>query len=119
MDGICSQENNTDDSYSSSSSSFSFYDSDDSEGNDEFSMSRGIFTNEAAPGVKRVTIPDPVAEKLQCFLDSGLLARDSRFYSLLENSVNYVYWLNERKSNGMVKSFSLLRHLSIMEEGEL
>ena len=103
LDGICSQENNTDDSYSSSSSSFSFSDSDDSEGNDEFSMSRGIFTNETAPGVKRVTILDPVAEKLQCFLDSGLLARDSMFFSLLENSVNYVYWLNERKRNHSIQ----------------
>ena len=66
-------------------------------------MSRGIFTNETAPGVKRVTIPDPVAEKLQCFLDSGLLARDSMFYSLLENHVNYVNWLNERKRNHSIQ----------------
>ena len=62
-------------------------------------MSKGIFTNETAAGVKDVTILEPVAEKLQCFLDSGLLAKDSMFYSLLENSVNYVYWLNERKRN--------------------
>lgn len=46
-----------------------------------------------------MTILDPVAEKLQYFLDSGLLARDSMFYSLLENYVNFVYWLNERKRN--------------------
>lgn len=97
LQDISVQENNTDDSYSSSS--FSLSDSDDSEGMDEFGMSRGIFTNETAPGVKRVTILDPVVEKLQCFLDSGLLARDSMFYSLLENSVNYVFWLNERKRN--------------------
>ena len=62
LQDISAQENNTDDSYSSSSSSsssFSFSDSDDSEGMDEFSMSRGIFTNETAAGVKRVTILDP------------------------------------------------------------
>ena len=62
-----------------------------------------MFTNETAPGVKRVTILDPVAEKLQCFLNSGFLARDSMFYSLLENSVNYVYWLNERKRNHSIQ----------------
>lgn len=98
LEDICSLENNTDDSYSSSSS-FGFSDSDDSDWNDEFSMSKGIFTNETAPDVKCVSILDPVAEKLQCFIDSGLLARDSMFYSLLENSVNYVHWLNERKRN--------------------
>ena len=65
---------------------------------DEFT-SRGIFTNETAASVKRVTILDPVAEKLQCFFDSGLLGRDSIFHSLVENSVNYVNWLNERKRN--------------------
>ena len=125
LDGIFSQENNTDDSYLSSSS-FSFSDSDDSERNDELRMSRGIFTNETAPEVKLVTILNLITEKLQCFLGSGLIARDSMFYSLLDNSENYVYWLNERKrkithysSNGIVKSFSLLRHLSIIEEGEL
>lgn len=91
------KKNNTDDSYSSSS--FSLSDSDDIEGMDEFGISRGIFTNETAAGVKRVTILDPVVEKLQCFLDSGLLARDSMFYSLLANSVKYVFWLNERKRN--------------------
>jgi len=97
LQDISVQENNTDDSYSPSS--FSLSDSDDSEGMDEFGMSRGIFTNETAAGVKCVTILDPVVEKLQCFLHSGLLARDSMFYSLLENSVNYVFWLNERKRN--------------------
>lgn len=95
LEDICSLENNTDDSYSSSSS-FGFSDSD---WNDEFSMNKGIFTNETAPGLKRVTILDPVAEKLQCFIDRGLLARDSMFYSLLENSVNYVQWLSEIKRN--------------------
>lgn len=98
LEDICLLENNTDDSYSSSSS-FGFSDSDDSDWNDEFSMSKGIFTNETAPDVKCMPILDPVAEKLQCFIDSGLLARDSMFYSLLENSVNYVHWLNQRKRN--------------------
>lgn len=80
MDGkplqdISVQENDTDDSHSSF---FSFLVSDDSEEMDEFSIRRrGIFTNEKVASVKRVTILDPVAEKLQCFLGSGLLARDS------------------------------------------
>lgn len=51
LQDISMQENDTDDSYLSST--FSFSDSDDSEGMDEFSMSRGIFTSETAAGVKR------------------------------------------------------------------
>lgn len=42
---------------------------------------------------------DPVTEKLQNFLDSDVLSKDSMFYGLLENSIDYVHWLNERQMN--------------------
>lgn len=43
---------------------FGFFDSDDSDWNDEFSMSKGIFINEIVFDVKCVLILDLVVEKL-------------------------------------------------------
>ena len=84
---------NSDDSYSSS---FTFSDSDES---DEFGHPLNPFASGVADGVKRVKILDPITDKLQSFLDSGVLSKNSMFYGLLESSVNYVHWLNERQSN--------------------
>ena len=42
---------------------------------------------------------DPVAEKLQSFLNSGILPQESMFYILLKNAVSYVDWLVRRKEN--------------------
>ena len=87
---------NSDDSYSSSS--FTCSDIDES---DDFDFGRPLhpFASGAAAGVKRVKILDPVTDKLQSFIDSGVLSTDSMFYGLLANSVNYVQWLNERQNN--------------------
>lgn len=43
---------------------FGFFDSDDSDWNDEFSMSKGIFINEIVFDVKCMLILDLVVEKL-------------------------------------------------------
>jgi hypothetical protein len=78
------------------SSSFTFSDSDES---DEFGHPLDPFASRVADGVKRVKILDPITDKLQSFLDSRVLSKNSMFYGLLESSVNYIHWLNERQSN--------------------
>ena len=69
---------NSDDSYSSS---FTFSDSDES---DEFGHPLNPFASGVADGVKRVKILDPITDKLQSFLDSGVLSKNSMFYGCLK-----------------------------------
>ena len=88
-------ESDSDDSYSSS-----FKDTD-SDNVDEFDKSKHYLANEVRSGFKRVNVEnvDPVAQKLQSFLNSGVLPKQSMFYVLLKNAINYVSWLVERQEN--------------------
>ena len=77
-----------DDSYSSS-----FHETDsDSDDKDEFGINKYYLANEIKSGFKRVHVQcvDPVAQKLQSFLNSGVLPTESMFYILLKNAVSYV-----------------------------
>jgi hypothetical protein len=85
-----------DDSYSSS-----FDETDSDDGKDEFRNNKNYLANEIKSGFKRIHIAhvDPVAEKLQSFLNAGILPKESMFYILLKNAVSYVDWLVKRKEN--------------------
>lgn len=77
-----------DDSYSSS-----FHETDsDSDDNDEFGIDKYYLVNDNKSGFKRVHVEyvDPVAQKLQSFLNSGMLPTESMFYILPKNAVSYV-----------------------------
>ena len=77
-----------DDSYSSS-----FHETDsDSDDKDEFGINKYYLANEIKIGFKRVHVEyvDPVVQKLQSFLNSGVLPTESMFYILLKNAVSYV-----------------------------
>ena len=67
----------------------------------EFGIKKHYLTNEIKSGFKRVHVQyvDPVAQKLQSFLNSDILPKKSMFYILLENAVSYVDWLVKRKEN--------------------
>ena len=68
---------------------------------DEFGISKDHLANEIKTGFQQVHVEnvDPVAEKLQSFLNSGILPQESMFYILLKNAVSYVDWLVRRKEN--------------------
>ena len=68
---------------------------------DEFGISKDHLANEIKTGFQQVHVEnvDPVAEKLQSFLNSGTLPQESMFYILLKNAVSYVDWLVRRKEN--------------------
>ncbi|CAB3991046.1 Hypothetical predicted protein [Paramuricea clavata] len=85
-----------DDSYSSS-----FDETDSDDGKDEFRNNKNYLANEIKSGFKRIHIAhvDPVAEKLQSFLNAGIFPKESMFYILLKNAVSYVDWFAKRKEN--------------------
>ncbi|KAK2556178.1 hypothetical protein P5673_021775 [Acropora cervicornis] len=86
-----------DDSYSSS-----FHETDsDSDDKDEFGFNKDYLANKIKSGFKGVHVEyvDPVAQKLQSFLNSGVLPTESMFYILLKNAVSYVDWLVNREEN--------------------
>ena len=85
----------SDDSYSSS------FEDTDSDTVDEFEFNKHYLANEVRRGFKRVHVEnlDPVTQKLQSFLDSGVLSKQSMFYILLKNATNYVNCLFERQEN--------------------
>ena len=90
-------ETDDDDSYSSS-----FHETDsDSDDKDDFGFGTHYLANEIKSGFTRVQIEnvDPVAQKLQSFLNSGILPKESMFYILLKNAVTYVDWLVKREEN--------------------
>ena len=90
-------ETDDDDSYSSS-----FHETDsDSDDKDDFGFGTHYLANEIKRGFTRVQIEnvDPVAQKLQSFLNSGILPKESMFYILLKNAVTYVDWLVKREEN--------------------
>lgn len=88
-------ESDSDDCYSSS------FEDTDNDNVDEFDISKHYLANEVRSGFKRVNVEnvDPVAQKLQSFLNSRVLPKQSMFYVLLKNAINYVSWLVERQEN--------------------
>ena len=90
-------------------------------------LTNAILANEMKSGFKRVHLEyvDPVAQKLQSFLDSSILPKESMFYILLKNAVNFVDWLVKGKKttafnfSGTMKSSSFLKASSIMAEERL
>ena len=84
----------SDDSYASS-----FEDSSDSESLDEYGFSKDLFASEVKGGIKQTKVLDPVAERIQCLLDSQLLTRDSMYYKLIKGSSEYISWLVNRQNN--------------------
>lgn len=123
MDVDLRPETVDDDSYSSS---FVDTDSDDDD-KDEFGINKHYLANEIRSGFHRVHVEkvDPVAQKLQSFLNSDILPKQSMFYILLKNAVTYVDWLVKREkitvfnSSGTVKFFHFLKVSSIMAEERL
>ena len=85
----------SDDSYSSS------FEDTDSDSVDEFEFNKHYLANEMRRGFKRVPVEnlDPVTQKLQSFLDSGVLPKQSMFYTFLKNGTNYLNWLCEQQEN--------------------
>ena len=85
----------SDDSYSSS------FEDTDSDSVDEFEFNKHYLVNEMRRGFKRVPVEnlDPVTQKLQSFLDSGVLPKQSMFYIFLKNATNYLNWLCEQQEN--------------------
>ena len=97
IDVDITSETDDDDSYSSS-----FHETDsDSDDKDDFGFGTHYLANEIKSGFTRVQIEnvDPVAQKLQSFLNSGILPKESMFYILLKNAVTYVDWLVKREEN--------------------
>lgn len=97
IDADITPETVDDDSYSSS-----FHETDSySDDKDEFRINKDYLANEIKSGFKRVHVEyvDPVAQKLQSFLNSGVLPTESIFYILLKNAVSYVDWLVKREEN--------------------
>ena len=86
-----------DDSYSSS---FAETDSD-LDDKDKCGINKHYLANEIKHGFKRVQVEyvDPVAQKLQSFLSSDILPKESMFYILLKNAISCVDWLVKRKQN--------------------
>ena len=97
IDNDSTSETIDEDSYSSS-----FVDTDsDHDDEDEFGINRHYLANEIKNGFQRVHVEkvDPVAQKLQSFLNSDILPKGSMFYILLKNAVNYVDWVVKREEN--------------------
>ena len=88
---------------SSDDSYLSLFDDSGSEidDKDEFGISKDQLANKIKTGFQQVHVEnvDPVAEKLQSFVNSGILPQESMFYILLKNAVSYVDWLVRRKEN--------------------
>lgn len=85
----------SDSDYSYSSS----FEDTDSDSVDEFEFNKHYLANEMRRGFKRVPVEnlDPVTQKLQSFLDSGVLPKQSMFYIFLKNATNYLNWLWEQQ----------------------
>ena len=98
-------ESDSDDSYLSS------FEDTHSDNVDEFDINKHYLANEVRSGFKRVNVGnvDPVAQKLQSFLNSGVLPKQSMFYLLLS-----IGSLKDKKTtaynfSGTVKSCNFLK----------
>lgn len=67
---------------------------------DEFGISKDHLANEIKTRFQQVHVEnvDPVAEKLQSFLNFGILPQESMFYILLKNAVSRLACKEKRKS---------------------
>ena len=76
-------ESDSDDRYLSS------FEDTDSDGVDELDINKHYLANKVRSGFQRVNVGnvDPVAQKLQSFLNSGVLPKQSMFYVVLKNAI--------------------------------
>ena len=91
------------DHYSVSDDNVDDVDSSTDSARDDDSFLADHFRNEIKEGNLRTKAIDPICSKLGRLLSSGALDRNSMFFLMLKNAVEYVEWLQQRQSDASLR----------------